>query len=80
MKRITIEVTASEWREIEQAAKFSEQTVCEFVKGWTMAGVSACEDDYIFDPNTGEVIGDRPEIEELAREALGGDQDDEQTD
>jgi hypothetical protein len=54
---ITIKVT----EQMQQAAKFSKQTPSEFIGDWIMAGVQACEDDYIIDPRTGKIIGDRLE-------------------
>jgi hypothetical protein len=66
--KISIEVTADEWNRIRHAARFSERTVSEFATDWIMAGVRACEDDYI--TNQGEVIGDRLKIDGLARECL----------
>jgi len=67
---IAIETTTDKRKRIQRAAKFSNVSLKEFVEDWIMAGVRQCEDDYIINPRTGEIIGDRLEIEELEREVL----------
>lgn len=58
---IQITVTPSEHARIERAAALSQQSVSDFASAWLLAGVEACEDDYII--HEGEVIGDRLAIE-----------------
>jgi uncharacterized protein (DUF1778 family) len=65
---IAVKVTADESKRIKRAAKFSGQSVADFIKSWTAAGVQACEDDYII--HDGEIIGDRLETAALERVAL----------
>ena len=51
-----------------------ERSVKEFALTGIIERVEAFERDYIFDPHTGEVIGDRLEIESLEREVLSAGQ------
>jgi len=66
---INIHVTTDEQKRIKCAAKFLKLTVSEFAVDWILAGVRACEDDYII--HDGKVIGDRLEIGELEDEVFG---------
>jgi len=69
---INIPVTTDERKRIKCAAKLEGLTVNEFAANWILAGVRACEDDYI--TYDGEVIGDRLKIEELEKDVFGDDQ------
>jgi hypothetical protein len=59
VNNVKLQLTAEQWKRVIRAAKFSKETVSEFAANWIMAGVIACEDDYIIEPHTGLIIGDR---------------------
>jgi hypothetical protein len=52
------------WHRIRRAAKFNHLTAKEFCWRAIAGSVGAAEDDMIFGP-TGEIIGDKFELEEL---------------
>ena len=56
---------------IKIASRLVGESPHDFCKAALVARLESLESDYIIDPRTGEVIGDRLEIEELANECFG---------